>query len=327
LSRNVRAGDTITLRTRFKDDLGKSQQAQNVIVHIYDPDAEEFVPANAVVVSGVATYFGEGIFEYDYAVPSIGPGGAWHDQWIGDLPAQTISGVMAFNVSASGQIFSLPAQLNVNNVVQVTLASGIQAEDGSVLEDEEIFEFMTTTSPAYTNVRKVRLEIGRHIVDLYDDVIQTAILEASLEANVLTFKIGQINTALYEHARREYVSCFSSSILLNNITAGTIRSKTLDNLSVEYDSNTVRDSMNRVRECMARWEGQLIAGGWAKAATNPSYVVKGEMDVDRPDVSRSWESTDSGDISRRYPAANTRVRPTGHRRHLRTYNVNRKKWW
>jgi len=327
LSRSVRAGDTITLRTRFLDDLGDPQQAQNVILHIYDPDVEEFVPANAYVVSGVATYFGEGIFEYDFSVPSVGPGGVWHDQWIGDLPAQTISGVMSFTVVASGQLFGVPSQLNVNNVVTVTLTSGIEAEDGSVLEDDTVFEFMTITSPSYANVRKVRLEIGQHITGLYDDVIQTAILEASLEADVLTFKVGQINTELYNHARRQYVACMASSILLSNITAGAIRSKTLDNLSVEYDSNSIRDAMDRVQECMTRWEGELLMGGWAKAAQKPEYVVKGERDPDRPDVSRSWMSTDSGEISRRYPAANTRQRPQGRRRHLRTYDINKKKWW
>jgi hypothetical protein len=323
-TRGARAGQTITLRARFKDDLEENAQAQNVYVHIFEPDTTDFDLSNAVEVSGVAQYFGEGIFEYDYVIPSCGPDGMWYDSWQGDLTCQALSGLFTFEVAASGIVRQLPSQLVNNSVVRVILPSGLQASDGTELAEEFEFEFMTTTSPAYSNTRKVRLEVGGYVKGLYDDVIQTAILEASLEADVLTFYTETQNTSVYQHARREYVTCLASSILLQNISSGSLKTKTLADLHVEYDTGAIRDAMNTLRECMGRWEPQILAGGLAKATAQPAYVIKGEYDPDRPASSRMWQSTDTGGISRRMPAANTRERNTGQRRYLRTYT---KRYW
>jgi hypothetical protein len=190
-------------------------------------------------------------------------------------------------------------------------------------------EFLTTTSPSYTNLRKVRLEIGGFLGDLADATIQTSILEASLEADVLTFAPGRVNTALYLHARREYTTCSASSLLLHNLVNASLKAKTLGDLSVQYDTNGIRDATNRVRDCMEKWIPQLMAGGGAKAAKNPSFVVKGELDPDRQVVSRMWHSTDHGGVGNRIPAANDRLAHTSkNRRALRTYTPNKtKKWW
>jgi hypothetical protein len=325
VARSVRAGQEIKLRTRFRDDLGDIAEASGVVVHIYDPTETIFDisdPSNAIVISGVATYLGEGIYEYPYTPPAID--GIWYDLWQGELTDQTVSGLCSFEVSADGSVSCLSSQLANNNVVHVEIPSGIQPLTGEGLQELYEFDFMTTTSPAYSSIRKVRLEIGAFVRNLYDDVLQTAILEASLETDVLTFYTTDQNTAVYQHARREYVTCAASSIVLNNIASGVLRSKTLADLHVEYDSTILHKNLDRLYECMARWEPQIIAGGLAKATAQPKGVVKGEYDPDRPVFSRLWASTDTGEISRRVPAANTRERPVGKRRYLRTY---KKRWW
>lgn len=210
--------------------------------------------------------------------------------------------------------------LNINNIVHVTIPTSIQGTNGAVLSEPYEFEFMTTTSPSYTKVRKIRLEIGGFISGIEDDTIQQAILEASLDADAITFQATR-NTNFYNHARREYSTCLASKILLSNTTAKSmLKSKSLADLSVTYDPMALNEALNRLGDCIGRWEQQVIAGGYAKAIQSPRSVVKGEFDPDRPTVSRIWQSSDEGNlVSRRIPAANNRVRNAGHRRSLRTF--------
>ena len=322
--RQIRAGQIIPLRARFRDDLSDPAQATNVYIHLYEPDTETFIPANAYLASGVPTYLGEGIFEYQFDVPDDGPDGTWWDEWKGTLTGQELTSMFSFEVSASGLITELPAQLYNNNIVQVTIAKEIEATDGSSMDEDYEFEFMTTTSPSYTNTRKIRLEIGGFIGNLEDDVLQQAILEGSIEADILTFNTDRINNSLYLHARREYVTCLTSTIVLQNLGTYHLRAKTLDNLRVEYDTSGITNALNRLTDCLNKWEPQLLAGGGAKAIRSPQYVIKGEYDPDRPNISRSWQSTEWGAISRRMPVANDARKPAGHRRYLKTY---RKKFW
>ncbi|MHA2063339.1 MAG: hypothetical protein ACXABY_03040, partial [Candidatus Thorarchaeota archaeon] len=213
-----------------------------------------------------------------------------------------------------------------NNVVQVSVASGIRAADGTSLSSEYDFSFMTTIHPAYSDTRKVRLEVGAFVKNLADDTIQTAILEAGLEADVITFATENIITEVYQHARREYVTCYAAQGLLGNVMAGNLRSKTLGDLHVEYDTKAMIDTLGRLANCVARWEPQVISGGTARASAQPIGVVKGEFDPDRPIFSRMWQSVGTDEVSRRLPAANDRSRPQGRRRYLRTYVPRVKRW-
>jgi len=184
--RSVQAGQTIRLRARFKDDLGEVTTASGVFIHIWEPDADTDDFGAAYVVSGVPSSLGEGIYEYEFITPNCGPQGFWHDHWEGILACQDVEAEFLFYVGTAGTASSLDCQLFDNNLVQVTIPSGIKATDGSLLADEFEFEFMTVTNPSYTNLRKVRLETGGFTGDLEDDVIQTAILEASLDADSIT---------------------------------------------------------------------------------------------------------------------------------------------
>lgn len=328
-NRNVRAGQSIRLLARFKDDLGDNAQAGDVYVHIFEPDEITTDLNNALVVSGVPTYRGDGIFEYEYTTPSCGPEGTWQDLWFGELTCQTLSGLFNFNVVADGAITSINNQLFVNNIIEVEVASGIMATDGTYLTDEYSLEFMTTTNPSHSSLRKVRLEVGSFITDLYDDVIQTAILEASIEADLLSFVTTKTNDNLYQHARREYTTCLASMYLIQNTSSNKLKSKTLADLSVDYDTSGGNDMLDRLRGCLDKWFPQLTSGGGANAAKRPGYFVKGGNDPDRPVVSRMWESTDNGSLSRRIPAANTKSYPSQNsRRKVRTFNPrNSKRWW
>ena len=324
--REVRAGQAISLRARFRDDLEDPAQATSVYIHLYEPDTTVFDLSNAYTVSGVPTYLGEGIFEYEFTVPDTGPDGDWWDEWHGSLTGQDLTSRFSFEVSASGVITELPAQIYPNNIVQVTIAKEVEATDGSTLDEDYEFEFMTTITPAYTNVRKVRLEIGGFIAALEDDVVQQSILEGSLEADVLSFtSTGSIiNNSLYTHARREYVTCLVSTMLLHNLGTYMLQAKSLDNLSVKYDTSGMQKMLSRLIDCLDKWEPQLLSGGGAKAIRSPQYLVKGDLDPDRPNVSRMWQSTEWGSISRRMPLANDARKPTNHRRFLKTH---RKKYW
>jgi len=323
--RAVRAGQQINLRVRFRDDLDDPAQASGVYVHIFEPEEEEFDLGDSYLTSGVPTYLGEGIFEYRFTPPGAGPDGIWYDMWEGILTGQPLEETLEFEVSASGVIDSLPeTQLYDNNVVYVTIASGVAALDGTYLSSDYEFEFLTTTTPSYTNIRKVMLNIGGFIGTLEDDTIQTAILEASIEADTLSWVSTYTNESVYKHARREYVTCLASSLLLTNLGANSLRAKSLGDFSVQYDPGGLRDTMNRLQDCLEKWQSQLMTGGGAKTIRNPQYVVKGELDVDRPAIGRLWHSTDDGFASRRIPAGNNKEKEYSERRYKKSF---RKRYW
>lgn len=323
--RNVAAGDTIVLQACFKNDLNDPVEATNVLLHIFDPTATDLTDLGQAVASNlVPTYIGEGIFEYEYTVPAGGPEGTWYDVWEGDLELQSLTANLSFQVVTDGVICAVDGQLNPNNEVTVTLTSAIAATDGTTLEGGHVFNFLTELSPLYSNIRKVRLEAGGFLGGVDDYTIQSAIHEASLDTEVLLFATTIVNQKLFEFARYQYVTCLASSMLIDNTTRRLLKSKTLADLSVSYDNNGIADFGNKLRECLDRWEPQLISGGGARATKQPKGVVKGELDPDRPVITRMWVSTESGTLSRRIPAANTRELPRGYRRARRTY---RKKTW
>ena len=186
---------------------------------------------------------------------------------------------------------------------------------------------MTITAPSYTNLRKVHLEAGGFIGNVADDTIQLAILEASLEADIISFQTSN-RTAVFNHARRQYTTCLAANILVHNLGTG-LKSKSLADLRVEYDTTSIREAIMRFMECMNKWEPQVMSGGNTQNAKTPALVVKGELDLDRPIVSRGFESASQSSMARRVPAANTRALPKNSRRYVRTWGrtATFKKYW
>ena len=307
LRRSIRAGNEITLRARMTDDLGDAALASGVQINLYKPEDE--IP----FVTGSPTYWDEGIFEFSYTVPEDGPDGLWSDEWLAELNGETLSGLFTFEVSASGDILPLDGQLNFNNILDITIPSGIMATDGSVLEEDYEFTFSTSISPGYTDANKVMLEVGGVLGDLTEDIVYMAILEASLEADALTFSKIDQNTELYRHARREWTTCKAGAIIGSNVRSKFYaKAKRLGDLEVEYDPYALDDLLDRIVSCLDRWEPQLQTGGYA--TQTPVGVIKGEHDPDRPSIGRGWFSEGTDAVSRRIPAANTKLKPRNKRR-------------
>jgi len=327
MSREVIAGQEIDLRARFRDDLGDPAIASGVWIHIYEPDVDTSEEANAIYsTSEQLEYIGEGIWQCEYLTPGTATEGTWSDVWSGILNGQVITGSFNFYVYSAGEVEEIGNQLYSNNVIEVTLSSGIMATDGTYLSDGYSLEFLTTTIPSYTNIRKVRLEIGSYIEDITDFTLQLAILEASLEADQITFE-EEPNTDFYNHAVREWTTCRAAFTLLDNVTSHGLKAKTLDNLRVEYDTNAVNRTLMRIVNCLEKWEPQVIAGGYAKAAQQPKGVIKGEYDYDRPPIGRLWTpTTDTSGISQSTPGSNYIGKTSISRRYEKVFK-SRRRWW
>lgn len=325
MSREVIAGNKINLRARFRDDLQEAALASGVSVHVFDPDATHPLDVAAAYLNVYdPTYLGEGIYQYEFYVPDDADEGTWHDLWYGTLNTQLLSGEFSFEVYAAGEAVELGEQLGINNIIEVTLSSGIRGADGTYLSDGYSFEFMTTTSPTYTTIRKVKLEAGGFLSDLPDLTIQLSILEASLEADQLNFTSSR-NESFFQHARREWVTCKTAVGLIDNITSHAIKAKRLGDLEVEYDSGAVLKTISRMMECLGKWEPQLIAGGYALDSQQPVYAVKGYYDPDRPNIGRLWSDMDNS-LSDRVPGANTKDVESTSRRYKNVFKSKKRFW-
>jgi len=320
--RGVRAGNEIVLRAKMLDDLNDPAQASGVLTYIFEPtsltgeDLDAFLADSSNAVDTlVPTYWEEGIFEADFTPPEDGPDGDWIDVWVGKLNGQTLSGIFSFEVSASGIWESLPGQINLNNWVDVIVNSGILATDGTSLEDEYQFSFLTEISPIYTDEMKVRIEVGSAIRGVPSNAIYLSILEASLEADAITFA-RHLNSAFYEHARREWATCrAAANLALNGPGLQTTKSKSLGDFSVTYNDRAVDALLDRVAACLQKWEIQVNTGG--QKTQTPRNVIKGEHDPDRPIIARLWKALDEeSNTSRRIPVANSKRKEAGHRRWL-----------
>jgi len=213
-------------------------------------------------------------------------------------------------------------QLAENMQVVIQISGDIEDEEGNPLsEDQELF-FTTTYNPMYSAIRRIRLDIGSFLRDIPDDTINLAIFEASIEADYLTFdKNAAALSNLYLHARRQWATCKAEEILLNNLingAGGLLKSKRLADFSVEYGTEAINNILKKVQDCINRWEPELMTGG--HATQTPRGVVKGELDIDRPNVGRLWDTPDG------YPVGNSRVLYRGSRRWLKGYIPKKRSW-
>lgn len=332
MSRETVAGQEIKLRTRFRDDLGEGAQASGVWLHVFRPSTPIMIDGSTAYFSTDADfeYLGEGVYEYGFTPPDCVPNGVWTDVWSGVLNCQLVSGEFNFEVYGGGEAIEVGNQLATNNIVEVIIDSGLMATDGTYLSDGYSFEFLTTTDPSYTNIRKVKLEAGGFLSGVSDLTLQLAILEASLEADQLDFTSGNAyatqNTAFFQHARREWTTCKVALGIIDNLTTSGLRSKTLADLHVEYDSNVVFKTIQRIMACLEKWEPQLMSGGFSKVSQQPRGVIKGEYDAERPHTGRLWESTDSTH-SDAYPAANTETRRNSSYQRYKGIFKRGRRWW
>jgi hypothetical protein len=232
----------------------------------------------------------------------------------------------SYEVIEGGQITQYPvlgpAQ---NNLIEVTLASGVMGLDGSYLDEETTFFFTTQYSPLYADGKKARLMSGGILNNVPDYTLYTALLEASIEADIITFA-KTFNRPLYDHARREYTACRASLTVAQNILAdgGILKYKRLGDFAVQYDSTAMMDLINSLMDICKRWAPQVETGGQSRAIRDPKMVIKGELDPDRPNFGRGWSEVASNEK----PFGNSKELPRGSRRYSKTYkNPNSKKGW
>ena len=323
MARTVTAGGLISLRIQFKDDLGVPSEAENVKVFIFEPGVGTSDNSLAVVPAGSdPIYLGEGVYEYQYT-SACTPVGDWSDKWVGDLPCQAgLTATLTFSVTAgTSEVVSFEgSQLAGNNLVTVTLLPGIASTTGETFAEAIEVEFLTKLSPYYSSTTKVKLEVGSLIAEIKELTNAMAILEASIEADALTFAPTELNTDLFKHARREYVTAASAFRLVSNVGGNLLKSKILGDLSVTYDTESHKETLQHLQDMMRKWGDQLMTGGGAKAVKNPRLVVKGSRDLDKPVFDRMWEGTGTN----KRPIANSATETVTERRSLRTH---KKRWW
>lgn len=306
----IRVGQQGRLRVQFFDAAQQPIEATSVTVDLFAPGLNPDVDT-PTVTGLVPTYLGQGVFEL--LVTAIGPGGQWADRWTGSILGTPTTAVQRFSVVSDGIIASYPIHgLGENTLVEILLSGEIESVDGVALGEDFSFFYTTSYNPLYSSVRKVKLDAGGLIGNIPEDTINLAILEASIEADVLNFRKQIINENIFVHARRQYVTCLAAQGLAQNVLAngGVIKSKALADFKVDYDVNILGDLLGKLNDCLKKWEAQIQTGGGARTVRNPKMVVKGELDPDRPAVGKLWYALSPEET----PIGNNKYRVGGSRR-------------
>lgn len=306
----IRTGEQGRLRVRFLDAANEPIQATSVTVDLFAPGLNPDIDL-PTIAGLVPTYIGDGVFEL--LITATSPGGQWADRWTGSILGTPTIAVQRFVVLSTGVIASYPIHgLGENTLVEILLSSEIESINSVSLGADFSFFYTTSYNPLYSSVRKVKLDAGGMLGNISDDTINLAILEASIEADVLNFRKEIINENVFLHARRQYVTCLAAQGLAQNILAngGVIKSKALADFKVDYDVNILGNLLEKFNNCMKKWESQIQTGGGARASRNPKMVVKGELDPDRPSTGKLWYGLSSTEI----PIGNNKYRANGSRR-------------
>jgi hypothetical protein len=297
----------LNLDTSLKPPLPTSTYPITVTFN-QDIDAATVIPSGSVIVTiepsaGISTdvtYPGEGAY--------------------GNLP---------FGCSVNKNILTITVAsgiVSTNSLVDVLLTADLASSTGISLSDDYEFYFTTTYEPLYCSIRRLRLTAGQYMINIPDDALNLALHMASLEADERTWNKENVGDSFYHFVRSEWTCCRAAQIILANTIGGPGRpkAKKLGDLSVEYDTTyqNVQVPLDRIQQCLDKWEKELLAGG--RQIQKPGYAVKGEYDIDRPTIGRSWLHTRDW-LNTQTPAANMRVRPSISRRWRSVYG--HRGWW
>lgn len=315
----IRLGETGILRVQFLDSNSQPIQASSVTVDLFAPGLDPEVDTPTLAAQ-TPIYLGNGIFQL--IVTAISPAGTWVDKWTGFILGTSTTFQSSYSVINTGSIAEyLTPGLQSNTLVEVFLSGNITSTSDLTLGTDTIITFTTTYCPLYSSIRKVKLDAGGLITAVPDDTINLAILEASLEADVLSFRKEMINNNVYLHARRQYVTCLAAQNIAQNLIAngGLLKSKALADFKVEYDTaGNTSALVDKLGECIRKWEAQLQSGGGARAIRNPKMVIKGEFDPDRPANGRLWYRISTGEL----PIGNNKYRVRGSRKWRTGYRTS-----
>jgi hypothetical protein len=244
-------------------------------------------------------------------------------------PGEVAQDHLDYSLSVSGKQLIITinsGEIHQNNLVDIVLDASLANTAGVLLGENYEFSFTTSYTPLYCSVRRVRLMAGQYLAGIPDDTLNLAIHLASLEADERTWNKSNIEPGFYNFVRSEWSCCRAAQYLLSNVVGGPGRPKMkkLGDLTVEYDTTVknVQVPLDRIQACLDKWDRELTAGG--KMIQNPSYSVKGEWDIDRPNIGRQWLHVRDW-LNTQTPAANMRVRPLISRRWRGVYG--NRGWW
>lgn len=218
----------------------------------------------------------------------------------GDIAVPS-AGTIAFTSSTTSGtvVLTMTDSLLGNNAVTVTIGGSLKDENGNQISGDYSFYFTTTYSPLYVTARRIRLDIGGFLSGIPNDTINLAIFEASRIADILAYAGTITNQAYFDMVKRNFVICEASGILLQGISMeGGIARKKLGDFEVQYDTGHLPRILDRLSDCVDKWQPLLMNGGNEKDFT---MAVKGLYDPNRPIIGRVWEKESGG-----VPAANTK---------------------
>lgn len=219
-------------------------------------------------------------------------------------------------------------QLYTNNIVLLRLSATITDTDGNILTNGFDSFFSTPYTPLYTGMRVIQMDLGNIIANVPEETIMLAILEASLQADTLSYN-GIVNQQNYYLARKRYTTCLAEHILVKAILTGIGGErlvKKLGDLEVQRGSNS--DDLNRMLDelehCMMMQLPILQSGGESGPYTGvkPGISVKGALAEDAIVVGRQWEPT--GRFGFNHRSAGNDKRYASGRRDLKTFRSRNK---
>jgi len=287
-----------------------------------DPSDSSVVDGDAIVLNATTSSLGgvgqqgtnlvilheTGIYSYTWPVAIDRTVGTYYDRWVATIDGVSSTVIFSFDVLEKISMVSL--ELDNNYVVTITLDETIADTDGNTLAEDYAFRWSTTLYPYYVSSDIVDLELGSYLGSLDTETIDFTIWQASKESDLLTYTTSITNSDWYNHARRQYVMCRTGMLLLQNTISVLPKKKKLDQLEVQWDTESYQSFINDMREACLRWKRVLASGGELSEHTSlkPRFGIKGRQHADRPAFGRSWNNSGRGANSRTYTKeANRRV--------------------
>lgn len=265
-------GDTVTLDVTVIDKNGFLINPNSLTVYIFpygkDPALRSTDKDVDYVDDGTPDLLSTGKFTYDFAIPEDAQVGIWYAYWTGTIGTSAFRSITRFEVASSGNsAFSeyqnplLPV-LNENNIYKLRL---IDVEDIEGNETSAFYWFTSRYNPMYSTYENVLSRILSIVSNVNKDAINFLIWKSSREADLITMPGCIVNRDYYNFARKQYVEICTVISMLRSIvgSAGTLKAKSLGDLSVEYNSNSnALDQFikNQLKE-LEEWERVLNASG------------------------------------------------------------------
>ena len=318
MSRRTYQDGSVTLVVRLIDGDGNliapdSAPTVDIFPPGYDPRVSGVVDGDALLLAQAVTLEETGIYTYTYTTDADDDTGTYYDRW--HWTEDTIVQEYTFEFAVLERV-NLQSYNPMNNhlirvVLDSTVASDTTAEE---LGADYTMHFSYVMDPMYASARLLDLEAGAYIQDVPDDTLDTNILLASKEADILTFVNSADNTSYFNYVRQRYTVCRALFRILGNLYSKYMKRKRLADLDVTY-GDSIQEKLNHVSNCVAEFERVLNSKGNMTPDTGlrPAVTIPGLYDADRPAFGRGWQVGDR-------PMANTKDYPSSY------HNRVRKSW-